>query len=86
MRIILILAALLASACAPKPEPFTIQACIDGAQLAQFRDACLGPRPAEGAEPTDSQYNAELCSTLQLRVGQYCDDPATTPVEATANP
>ena len=72
--------------CAPKPEPYTIQACIDGQQVAEFRDACLGPRPADGEEPTDGQYNAERCSQLQLRIGQFCDSPAAVAVEAIVDP
>lgn len=83
---LLTFAAIMLLGCAPKTEPFTIQACIDGQQVAQFRDACLGPRPATGEEPTDGQYNAELCSTLQLRIGRFCDSSAADPAELVVNP
>ena len=84
--IYLLTTAILLIGCAPKPEPYTIQACIDGQQVAEFRDACLGPRPAEGEEPTDSQYDAERCSQLQLRIGQFCDSPGANYAELRVSP
>lgn len=74
------------SGCALKPEPYTIKACIDGKQVAEFRDACLGARPAEGVPPTEGQYDSGKCSTIQLRVGQFCDSPTTEPAEVVVNP
>ena len=81
-----IILAALATACAPKSEPFTVQACIDGQQVAEFRDACLGPKPVEGEAPTAGQYDRDKCSTLQVRIGQFCDAPTTEPVEVVVNP
>ena len=91
MKVLFALSAVLGlvlglSGCAQKPEPYTIQACIDGTQVAEFRDACLGQRPAEGMQPTEGQYDSDRCSTLQLRVGQFCESPAAEPAEVVVNP
>ncbi len=52
-------------------EPLTMAVCIDGWEIAQMREACLGP-----SDP-DAQwtYDSEACRAV--RIDLTCDDPST---------
>ena len=87
MRTIIVMTmAVILSACAPKPEPYTIAACIDGRQVADFRKHCLGQRPEIGVPPVDGQFDYDQCSTIRVVISDACGDAGMVDADVILNP
>ncbi len=72
IALLLILAAALASLGGCKDDdPLTVAICLDGWEIAQLREYCLGP-----ADP-DAQWGYDPEACRQVRVDLTCDDPST---------
>ena len=52
-------------------DPLTVAICLDGWEIAQLRESCLGP-----TDP-DAQWGYDPEACRQVRVDLTCDDPST---------
>ena len=68
-----LLAAFALSACDVGIDPIEVAVCMDGPEMADMREYCFGPRPADPLNPEPGDFNQELCD--QVRFDFQCDSP-----------